>query len=134
MISAQLPSGTVTFLFTDIEGNAQLWEREPEPMRQALARHDGILRAAVEAHHGHLYKTIGDAIQAAFVLPSAALGAAEAVREAASRPMLGYKRVEYGRQVAALRAALDPARLDEAWAAGNALDMDQAIADALRES
>ena len=62
------------------------------------------------------------------------LGAAEALREVVGTPMLEDERVEYDRQVAALRAALDPARLDEAWAAGNALDMDQAIADALQES
>ena len=65
-ISAQLLSGTVTFLYTDIEGSAHLWEREPEPMRQALARHDAILRQAVEAQHGQVYKVIGDALQAAF--------------------------------------------------------------------
>ena len=38
------PTGTVTFLFTDIEGSTQLWERHPEEMRVALARHDAIMR------------------------------------------------------------------------------------------
>src|SRR5262249_33274687 len=47
-----LPSGTVTFLFTDIEGSTQLWERHPAAMGSALARHDTILRQAIEAHAG----------------------------------------------------------------------------------
>ena len=45
---AELPSGTVTFLFTDLEGSTRLWEEHPEAMRDALARHDEILRDAVE--------------------------------------------------------------------------------------
>ena len=49
---SQAPSGTVTFLFTDIEGSTRLWEEQPEAMRTALARHDAILRDAVEAHGG----------------------------------------------------------------------------------
>ena len=48
----ELPTGTVTFLFTDIEGSTRLWQRDPEAMREALARHDAILRAAVEGHGG----------------------------------------------------------------------------------
>ena len=44
----ELPSGTVTFLFTDLEGSTRLWEEFPEAMRGALARHDEILRDAVE--------------------------------------------------------------------------------------
>ena len=44
---AELPSGTVTFLFTDIEGSTALWEQAPEAMRLALGRHDAILRAAI---------------------------------------------------------------------------------------
>ena len=47
-----MPSGTVTFLFTDLEGSTRLWEEHPEAMRPALARHDEILRDAVVAHHG----------------------------------------------------------------------------------
>ena len=48
--TADLPSGTVTFLFTDLEGSTRLWEEHPEAMREALARHDEILRDAVEMH------------------------------------------------------------------------------------
>src|SRR5215813_13877059 len=71
-----LPSGTVTFLFTDIEGSTRLWERCPEAMRLALARHDVLLREAIERHNGHVFKTIGDAFCAAFPTASDALNAA----------------------------------------------------------
>jgi len=53
----ELPVGTVTFLFTDIEGSTQLWEREPERMRLALERHHAILRKAIEAHGGKFSKS-----------------------------------------------------------------------------
>jgi class 3 adenylate cyclase len=48
-----LPTGTVTFLFTDIVGSTRLWERDASAMRSALARHDGILRSAIEERDGH---------------------------------------------------------------------------------
>ena len=54
---AELPSGTVTFLFTDIEGSTRLWEEHPDAMREALARHDELVRDAVEGHDGHVVKT-----------------------------------------------------------------------------
>ena len=60
------PSGTVTFLFTDIEGSTRLWEEHPEAMHEALARHDAIVRDAVEQHDGYVVKTTGDGIHAAF--------------------------------------------------------------------
>jgi class 3 adenylate cyclase len=63
---AELPSGTVTFLFTDLEGSTRLWEQFPEDMREALARHDEILRNAIEAHHGVIVKSTGDGVHAAF--------------------------------------------------------------------
>ncbi len=49
---AELPSGTVTFLFTDLEGSTRLWEVHPDAMHDALARHDTILRGAVVGHEG----------------------------------------------------------------------------------
>ena len=61
-----LPTGTVTFLFTDIEGSTRLWEQHPEEMKSALARHDEILRAAVESNGGHLVKATGDGVHAVF--------------------------------------------------------------------
>ena len=79
-MNSDLPSGTVTFLYTDIEGSTPLWEREPEQMRAALARHDAILRAAIAEHGGHVYKVIGDAFQAAFEVPAQAVRAALAAQ------------------------------------------------------
>ncbi len=76
----ELPVGTVTFLFTDIEGSTQLWEREPERMRLALERHHAILRKAIEAHEGQVFKIIGDAFQAAFAIPAGAIEAALAAQ------------------------------------------------------
>ena len=49
-MTATRPTGTVSFLFTDIEGSTPLWEQHPDAMRQALERHDVILRAAIDAH------------------------------------------------------------------------------------
>ncbi len=60
------PTGLVTFLFTDIEGSTKLWEQYPHEMRSALARHDAILRDAIEENGGFVFKTIGDAFCAAF--------------------------------------------------------------------
>jgi predicted ATPase/class 3 adenylate cyclase len=68
-------SAATTFLFTDIEGSTRLWEREPERMSLALARHDALARSAVEANHGLLVKTTGDGIHAAFGDPLDAVAA-----------------------------------------------------------
>jgi predicted ATPase/class 3 adenylate cyclase len=73
---ANLPSGTVTFLFTDIEGSTQLWERDRAAMATAVERHVALLRTAIEANGGVLFKTIGDAVQAAFPTAPQALAAA----------------------------------------------------------
>jgi predicted ATPase/class 3 adenylate cyclase/DNA-binding CsgD family transcriptional regulator len=77
---AELPSGTVTFLFTDIEGSTSRWEHRPEAMRVALARHDALLRAAIEEHGGHVFKTMGDAFHAAFARAPDAVAAAVAAQ------------------------------------------------------
>ena len=77
-----LPSGTVTFLFTDIEGSTRLWERDATAMRAAAARHDALLKDAITAHQGSLYKHIGDAVQAAFPTAADALAAAVAAQRA----------------------------------------------------
>ncbi len=60
------PTGTVTFLFTDIEGSTRLWQEFPEQMQANLARHDALLRAAIEQNDGYVFKTVGDAFCAAF--------------------------------------------------------------------
>jgi predicted ATPase/class 3 adenylate cyclase len=71
-----LPTGTVTFLFTDVEGSTRLWERDPEAMSQALARHDELLREAVEVRGGFVFKTVGDAFYVAFSTAAEAVEAA----------------------------------------------------------
>ncbi len=77
---ADLPTGTVTFLFTDLEGSTRLWEEHPEAMQDALARHDAIVREAIEAHNGHVVKTTGDGAHAAFAIASDAVDAAIAAQ------------------------------------------------------
>ena len=73
---SNLPSGTVTFLFTDIEGSAARWERDQLAMAAAVDRHIALLRSAIAAHGGVLYKVIGDAVQAAFATAPQAVAAA----------------------------------------------------------
>ena len=74
---AELPSGTVTFLFTDIEGSTRLWETQPEAMAVALKCHDELLRSAIGSCRGHVFKTVGDAFCATF--PTASDGVAAAL-------------------------------------------------------
>jgi predicted ATPase/uncharacterized protein YdeI (YjbR/CyaY-like superfamily)/class 3 adenylate cyclase len=78
----QIPSGTVTLLFTDIEGSTRLWEAEPGPMAVALRRHDDIMRSAIEQASGYVFKTVGDAFCAAFASAPAALAAGIAAQQA----------------------------------------------------
>jgi predicted ATPase/class 3 adenylate cyclase len=81
---AELPSGTVTFLFTDLEVSTRLWDQEPEAMRSALARHDLILREAVAKNGGHVVKGTGDGIHAVFATTDSAISAAIEVQVAMS--------------------------------------------------
>jgi predicted ATPase/class 3 adenylate cyclase len=78
-------SGTVTFLFTDIEGSTRLWEEHPQAMSEALARHDTILAEAVESSGGHVVKTTGDGLFAVFGRAEPALATALA----AQRSLIG---------------------------------------------
>ena len=55
-----LPTGTITFLFTDIEGSTRLWERDPDLMHEALIRHDDIVTAGVEQHRWMLVRPRGE--------------------------------------------------------------------------
>ena len=73
---ASPPTGTVTFLFTDIEGSTRMWERSPQAMQAALARHDEILKRAIEERGGYVFKTVGDAFCCAFWTATDALDAA----------------------------------------------------------
>lgn len=81
---SQLPTGTVTFLFTDIQGSTQLCEQHPQQMPAALARHDALLRRSIEAHGGVLFKTAGDGVCAAFTTGLDALAAAVTAQQALS--------------------------------------------------
>ncbi|MDQ2952322.1 MAG: hypothetical protein M3R54_08675 [Chloroflexota bacterium] len=71
----KLPEGTVSFLFTDIEGSTRLLSRHPSDYAHALLRHDEIMRAAI-ASYGVIFETIGDAVYAAFDTPTEAIRAA----------------------------------------------------------
>ena len=75
-IMPELPRGTVTFLFTDIEGSTRLWERDREGMRAAVDRHLALLDEAITTQCGVHFKTVGDAVQAAFTTAPTALAAA----------------------------------------------------------
>jgi class 3 adenylate cyclase len=79
-----LPTGTVTFLLTDVEGSTKLWEDHPEEMRTALARHDGIASAIVAAHEGVVIKSRGegDSLFTVFGRASDAVQAACALQQA----------------------------------------------------
>jgi predicted ATPase/class 3 adenylate cyclase len=72
----ELPSGTVTFLFTDLEGSTRLWEEHAQAMQGALARHDELVRTAIESRGGHVVKTTGDGFHAAFSIAHDAVVAA----------------------------------------------------------
>jgi class 3 adenylate cyclase len=74
------PSGTVTFLFTDVEGSTRLWDTERDAMAAALRRHDEILRNAIEQAGGYVFKTAGDSFCAAFSAARAGLDAALAAQ------------------------------------------------------
>jgi predicted ATPase/class 3 adenylate cyclase len=70
------PTGTVAFLFTDIEGSTQRWESHREAMDDAVKRHDALLREAIDRHNGYVFKAIGDAFCVAFARVSDAVTAA----------------------------------------------------------
>jgi predicted ATPase/class 3 adenylate cyclase len=75
MVTA-LPTGLVSFLFTDVEGSTRLWERDRRGMAASLALHDEILRSAVAARGGHVFSTAGDAFAVAFHSVADAVSAA----------------------------------------------------------
>jgi predicted ATPase len=77
----------VTFLFTDVEGSTRRWEADADEMRVALAAHDEVLRRAIEAHGGWLFKHTGDGVCAAFASPRSAVDAAVAAQRALELPV-----------------------------------------------
>src|SRR5687767_10644577 len=70
------PSGTVTFLFTDIDGSTKLAQDFPNAMPALLARHHAILHQAIEAHNGYVFQVVGDSFAAAFHFANDAVSAA----------------------------------------------------------
>jgi predicted ATPase/class 3 adenylate cyclase len=74
-MGAEPAAQTLAFLFTDLEGSTRLWEQHRESMRQALERHDAILREAVESSNGQVVKTTGDGLMAAFTSTAGAVSA-----------------------------------------------------------
>ena len=81
------PSGVVTFLFTDVEGSTRRWEADADVMRAALAAHDNVLREAIEAHGGFMFKHTGDGVCAAFASPRSAVDAAVTAQLALELPV-----------------------------------------------
>jgi len=79
---SERPTGTVTFLFTDVEGSTRLWEQYPTEMEPALERHDEILRSTFVSHGGYVFSTAGDAFAAAFGRAGDAVAAAVAAQRA----------------------------------------------------
>jgi len=89
-----LPTGTVTLLFSDIEGSTRLWEAHPATMQGALARHDAILREAIEANAGCLVKTTGDGALGAFASAADAIAASLAAQRALQAQAWGELRIK----------------------------------------
>src|ERR1700756_4121022 len=85
--AAAAPSGVVTFLFTDVEGSTRRWEADAHGMRAALAAHDQVLRKAIEAHGGWLFKHTGVGVCAAFASPRSAVDAAVAAQRELELPV-----------------------------------------------
>ncbi|MDQ6825059.1 MAG: tetratricopeptide repeat protein [Candidatus Eremiobacteraeota bacterium] len=79
-----MPTGTVTFLFTDIEGSTQRWETHREAMPAAVKRHDELLRGSIETNGGYVFKTVGDAFCAVFDSVAGAASAALDIQRALS--------------------------------------------------
>ena len=135
---AALPTGTVTFLFTDIEGSTQRWDAHREAMSAAVQRHEAIVRAAMDAHGGYVLKTVGDAFCVAFARSEDAVAAAldfqralltenfAAVDGLRVRAALhtGAADERGGRLFRASRESRCPAALDRPWRANAAFGGD----------
>ena len=141
-----LPSGLITFLFTDVEGSTRLFERHAEGMTAALARHHDILRTAIEAHRGHIFQIVGDGLCAAFSDVQDAVAAALAAQHelfVETWPSIGALRVRMGLHTGMAEArdgdyvsSLTLARAQRVAAAGHGGQtlVSKATADALRNA
>ena len=86
------PSGTVTFLLTDLEGSTRLWEQDPEAMKAAMARHNELLDKTIAAHRGYVFARMGDGMAASFSTARDAVCAAAAIQRALSVEPWGTER------------------------------------------
>jgi class 3 adenylate cyclase len=75
------PTGTVTFLFTDIEGSSQRWDADAAATEALMAAHDKLVRRVVDGHDGYVFATGGDGYGVAFQRASAAVAAAVELQE-----------------------------------------------------
>ena len=86
-MNTAMPSGVVTFLFTDIEGSTRRWETDADAMRVALEAHNRVLRETVSSHDGTVFNYTGDGMCAVFASPRAAVDAAIAAQRALQLPV-----------------------------------------------
>ena len=86
-MAGTLPSGTVTFMLTDIEGSTRRWQDDPDGMDMALAAHDATLLDVIGAHGGYVFKHTGDGMFAAFEVASDAAAAAQAAQKRLDLPV-----------------------------------------------
>jgi len=140
-----LPSGTVTFLFTDIEGSTRLIQQHPEAMKRALARHNALLQGAIGVHHGHVFQILGDGFCTAFEDAGDALAAALDAQHALHREGwgdVGAVRVRMGLHTGTVEAhggeyasSLTLARTQRVMAAGHGGQtlLSSGVADRIRE-
>jgi class 3 adenylate cyclase len=81
-VTAPQPSGTVTFLLTDLEGSTRMWEENPQAMRAAMVRHDELLEKAIASHRGFVFSRMGDGMATSFATAGDAIAAAMAFKQA----------------------------------------------------
>ena len=100
LMAGHPPSGTVTFLLTDLEGSTRLWEQDPEAMKAAMARHDELLEKTIAAYRGYVFARMGDGMAASFSTARDATAAAVSFQTAltdehwgTAHPVTGARRV-----------------------------------------
>ncbi len=81
-MAGHLPSGTVTFLLTDLEGSTRMWEQDPTAMKAAMVRHDELLEKTIAGNRGHVFARMGDGMATAFATARDAVSAAATFQEA----------------------------------------------------
>ena len=122
-MAAHTPSGTVTFLLTDLEGSTRMWHQDPVAMKAAIVRHDELLEKTVAAYRGHVFARMGDGMAAAFATVRDAVSAAAAFQQALAGEQWGAARPLRAR----VGATLGAERRWELRAEGAAMSMDEAV-------